>query len=328
MPRASMPNGSAAFSDPPTTNARLSLLPKGSAGKPSLASKPSSASASWLAPGLADGSPCEILGARSEDAVLGEIAGWVRQHLGMSFSEEQQHLFTERTQTLYRELGCTAEQLLAKLRGGEHDAIRMVAERLSTNYTFFQREPEVFEYLVQKVFPVLPAGPLRFWSAAASSGDEAYSLAMACLEYFGPSASTRIRILGTDISERQVAVAERGVYPREQTALLDGVRATRWFTETQGGQLRVGDQPRKLCTFRRMNLTQPSYPFTNRFHVIFLRNVLYYFDPATRRQVLESCYDAAEEGATLITSLTEPLMELETRWRPVRAAVFKREARR
>jgi chemotaxis protein methyltransferase CheR len=265
------------------------------------------------------------------DGALEAIDGlraWSKQQLGMTFSSEQLHVFHDRVQDLCREFECTPELLLARLRSGEHVLAQRAAEKLSTNYTFFCREPELFEYLVAQVLPTLPSGGLRLWSAAASSGDEAYSLAMTCLEFFGPSAAGRVRILGTDISERQVALAERGVYPREQTALLEATRMRRWFSEAERGQLRVNELPRQLCTFRRMNLAQPAWPFSQRFHVIFLRNVLYYFDAATRLEVLERCYDAAEDGAVLITSLTEPVQELPTRWRPVRAAVYRREARR
>jgi chemotaxis protein methyltransferase CheR len=261
------------------------------------------------------------------EQALGSLREWVQVQLGMSFHGDQRALFVDRTEALCRELSITPEVLLSKLRGGDHALGLRVAERLSTNYTFFRREPEMFEYLRGTILPQLPAGPLRFWSAAASSGDEAYSLAITSFEYWGPDAGQRVRILGTDISDRQVAMAERGLYPREQLSTLDRARLDRWFTPAPRGQMKVDASLIKMCTFRRLNLAQQSWPFTQRFHLIFLRNVLYYFDQPTRLELLDRCYEAAEPGAYLITSLTEPMLEPTTRWRSVRTAVFRKDAR-
>ena len=257
------------------------------------------------------------------------IRSWAQHHCGLAFASDQNgnELFEGRIDALCRDLAWTPESLLALLRSGNPDAALRVAEVLSTNYTFFRREPTMFDYLAQKVFPTLPSGPLRFWSAATSSGDEAYSIAMTAHEYFGADALTRVRILGTDLSARQVQMAEKGIYPREQAAPLDANRFQRWFTLVDRNQVKVAEPLRQLCTFRRMNLTHPSWPFNQKFHVIFLRNVLYYFDPPTRREILERCFDVAEDGAVLITSLTEPMVDVSTRWQALRPAVFRRGRR-
>ena len=253
-------------------------------------------------------------------AVLRET---VRARFGIHFTPERLPLFESHARALCASSGLSLPELLRRVLDGDPKLLARLAERVSTNYTFFFREAEVFDWVANTLFPVLPPGPLRFWSAAASSGDEAYSMAMLALERL-PDAASRVRILGTDLSERQVLAAEQATYPAGQLSQT-GQRLARWFEPAGLGQHRVRLEARALCTFRKMNLTASPWPFTQRFHVIFLRNVLYYFEPDVRRRVVEACYDAAEPGAWLITSLTEPMLDLATRWRPEAPALFRKD---
>jgi chemotaxis protein methyltransferase CheR len=263
----------------------------------------------------------------TRDEVLAGIQNWAQRNCGLSFSSEQYAMFEAKIDALCRELRVEPDSILNRLSGGDSDMALRVAEALSTNYTFFRREPEMFEYLTSQIFPKLTDAAIRIWSAATSSGDEAYSIAMAAHEFYGTAALARVRILGTDLSERQVRAAEQGSYPRAQLAQLGDARLQRWFKPVGGDRMQVESSLKQLCTFRRFNLTQEHWPFENGFHVIFLRNVLYYFEAPLRRRILEKCYDAAAPGAVLITSLTEPMINVQTRWRALRPAVFVREGR-
>jgi hypothetical protein len=116
---------------------------------------------------------------------------------------------------LCRGLRLEPEELLEGLVRERRSLVVGVAETLSTNHTAFFREPEAFDMLRNIILPTLPVdGPLRIWSAAASSGEEAYSIAFALRDELGPSALQRVRILGTDLSQRQIHAAERAHYPR------------------------------------------------------------------------------------------------------------------
>ncbi len=90
------------------------------------------------------------------------------------------------------------------------------------------------------------------------------------------------------------------------------------------GQYQVVPEIRRMCTFRRLNLKAAPYPFAKGFHVIFCRNILYYFDRPHQVQILEQLYDAAEPGGWLLTSVTETVRDLGTRWQPVMNAVYRR----
>jgi chemotaxis protein methyltransferase CheR len=241
----------------------------------------------------------------------------------MTFEREQRTHFIFRLEVFCRELGISAADLATRIEAGDRLLTLRLAEVASTNHTYFFREPETFAFLIDRILPSLPSGPLRFWSAAASSGDEAYSLAITALEVFGGAAS-RVSILGTDISDRQIKTAELGVYPEAQLAAFDETRKARWFKPNAGGHFTIAPDLRALCTFRRFNLTVRPWPFQQRFHVTFLRNVLYYFDAATRHRIVEECFDVTEPGGWLVTSLTEPMHDLTTRWSAIRPGIHRR----
>jgi chemotaxis protein methyltransferase CheR len=141
------------------------------------------------------------------------LAAWVRRQLGIVFSPEQREQFGDRLRTFVNSKELTPESLLASLERGDPTLTRQMAEVVSTNYTFFMRESESFDFMRQNIFPLLPREQVRIWSAAASSGDEAYTTAMHCYEKFGGETPKRVRILGTDISQRQIEQAEAGVIP-------------------------------------------------------------------------------------------------------------------
>lgn len=261
----------------------------------------------------------------ASDAALRAVQHWVKKNCGISFSKDQGPLFADRIRTVCRELKLTVEGLSAKLEARDHDTMLRVAEAASTNYTFFFREPDIFSYFTHTILPSFShAREVRIWSAAASSGDEAYSIAIASHESLGDEALRRVRILGTDISQRQVHFAEAGVYPRDQTSLLDPARAARWLRVGSHGKAHVVPELKAMCTFRRLNLAQTPWPFEQRFHVIFLRNVLYYFEVPMRKRILDACFEAVEPAGYLITSLTEPMLDMTTRFHSVRPAIYRR----
>ncbi len=259
-----------------------------------------------------------------QDESLEAIRTWVSEQLGLHFEHERAPMFGQRLAALGKKLGLTFAQIRAGLDRGERDLAIALAEELSTNHTMFLREPESFALLTETILPSLPTtGELRMWSAAASSGEEAYSIAICASELLGPLAAERVRILGTDISERQIRHAERGVFERRSVA-EHAPRLLPYFEAVGPARLRVRPEIAAMCVFRRLSLTQERWPFQLRFHVIFLRNVLYYFDAEVRRRVLEACFRAAEPGGWLVTSVTEPMLNTQTSWVRLGPAVLRK----
>ncbi len=256
------------------------------------------------------------------------IRVWLNQRCGIDYPERKRELLRHRLGRVVTRFGFVdLNELAAQLENeAAFDLQLAVMHAASTNHTFFFREPQVLDFFQGQILPSLAdRETIRIWSAASSTGDEAYTLAIIAAELFGRAAvGSRVAILGTDISEPVVERAESAVYTSnhlEQTA--EDILA-RYFTRTGIDQYRVVDDIRRLCTFRRMNLKATPYPFRRMFQVVFCRNVLYYFDREHQIATLESLYDVTEPGGWLLTSITEAIRDLGTRWQAVTSGVYRK----
>jgi chemotaxis protein methyltransferase CheR len=255
------------------------------------------------------------------------IRDWLSEHCGMSFPEKKRELLEHRMAKVQERFGlATLDELAVELTvGGDVDLKLAVIHAASTNHTYFFRETQGLDFYRDKILTgQLPAGGLRVWSAAASSGDEAYSLAIMATQKFGPTAFSRVSILGTDISMPAISQAEQAIYGTSHLEHVPDELLERYFTPAGMGQYRIVPEVRRMCTFRRLNLKATPYPFTKGFHVVFCRNILYYFDRKHQYQVLEQLYEVTEPGGWLLTSVTEVVRDLHTRWQPVSNAVYRR----
>ena len=172
---------------------------------------------------------------------------------------------------------------------------------LTTNVTRFYREPHHFDHLRTKVLAgeAKKTNRLRLWSAACSTGQEPYSMAMTLLSVLPDAYERGAKILATDIDRNVLATAEAGVYSEDQ---LEGVSADqrRRYFEPAGSGLRVSDQLRRLISFRQLNLVEP-YPMQGKFQAIFCRNVVIYFDEPTQQEIWRKFVPLlAPEGALYI----------------------------
>ncbi|MEQ8663443.1 MAG: protein-glutamate O-methyltransferase CheR, partial [Gammaproteobacteria bacterium] len=187
---------------------------------------------------------------------------------------------------------------VALLESGEDaDERREALDLLTTNETYFFREPRHFALLREQVLPVIAERPVRVWSAACSSGEEAYSLAMTLDEVLGPR---HYEILASDISNRVLARAMRGHYPLARLEQMPPDLLRRYCLKgvgAQSGTLLVDPGLRRHVQFRAINLVEPLPPLP-RFHVIFLRNVMN-FDDATRQRVVRQLVPTLVPGGWL-----------------------------
>lgn len=260
----------------------------------------------------------------TDPAVINQLQRWVRDRFGIVYAEAQRDSFVQRVEGLCHGAKLAPDALLSRVSTGDDVLARRLGDVVSVNHTYFFREPEAFEHLARVALPAVSAGPVRIWSAASSSGEEAYSIAITAQEALGPSATSRVRILGTDISQRALEHAEAGLFSAVQLEGMDPGRRLCWFAPRGPERVEVAPALREMCTFRRLNLTRAPWPFAQRFHVIFLRNVLYYFEREAREQIMASTWENAEPGAWLVTSLTEPLFDVKSRWQAVRPAVYRK----
>ncbi len=207
---------------------------------------------------------------------------------------------------------------------------KKLVDLLTTNHTYFMRESEHFDYLRKVVFPYLRkkeerSKDLRIWCGAASTGEEPYTLAMLLTDYLGLEKDEwDMQILATDISTEVLSHAMEGVYTKEQTQPLPEHFRRRFFRELPDGEhVRVTEELRKEVLYRKFNLMDP-FPFRRKLHVIFLRNVMIYFDDKTKKELIQKVYDALEPGGYLFVGRTETVDRNVAAFEMVQASVFRK----
>ena len=197
---------------------------------------------------------------------------------------------------------------------------------LTTNYSFFFRDAIHFLALGQYLRDRGADEPyLRLWSAASSTGEEAYSMAITLTNHGAPLPSDR-RILATDISTKVLTHAETGLYASE--AVLKNVEPRdqkRYFESVDDGRkFQVRPVLREQVDFRQLNL-QSIYPFRKKMDVIFLRNVMIYFGAREKAEVVQKMYDHLKPGGLLIIGLSESLAGIRHRFVSYKSSIFRKE---
>lgn len=265
--------------------------------------------------------------AYADQAGFDQLREWLSRRCGISFAPSKADLLRQRMDRVLRRFDLPDLNRLAQEldRSGAQEVQLAVLHAASINHTYFFREIEVLDHFMDLALPELQERPeFRFWSAASSTGEEAYTLAIMLATRLGPSVLKRTHILGTDISDPVVERAELGIFPRRQFSQTDPQVVKRWFQPTGIDQYRVAAELRDACTFRRMNLKATPYPFTRPFQAVFCRNVLYYFDRSDQAATVRALYDVVEPGGWLVTSVTESVRHLGSLWEPVATGIFRR----
>lgn len=206
-------------------------------------------------------------------------------------------------------------------------------DAVTTNKTEFFREPAHFEFLINHILPehletrARTGAPLNIWSAAASSGAEAYTVAMLLSEQKRAGAHFRHFILGTDISREILQAAVDGIYPDSMLTQVPAAFQARYFRRGKGraaGQVRVVPELRAQVHFAWLNLMQSSYPVARDMDVVFCRNILIYFDRPTQAAVLERLCQHIRPGGYLILGHSESLAGHDLPVEQVVSTVFRR----
>jgi chemotaxis protein methyltransferase CheR len=236
-----------------------------------------------------------------------------------------------------------AARLLKQLRGGgfrsfseyfdfvradrSGEALSGLIDALTTNHTSFLREPQHFTFLKSEVLASWGRAPLRIWSAGCSTGEEPYSI-LCTAAVDAPTTLSSLRVLATDISRRVLQTARAGVYPKAALDSAPALWTSRCFLRGRGGSegyYRIRPELARLVEFRRLNLVQPL-PFDERFHVIFCRNVMIYFDKPTQQALVRSLAARLEPGGFLFVGHSESLTGAAHELTYVRPAIYRKNA--
>jgi chemotaxis protein methyltransferase CheR len=242
---------------------------------------------------------------------------------GLVLSAEKHYLVESRLLPLARRSGLfNLTGLVARLKKPDAEALTVeVVEAMTTNESFFFRDKVPFDHFRETVVPALLAARrnsrrIRIWCAAASSGQEPYSLAL-CLKEMGKELrGWRIEIVGTDLSTEVLEKAKSGIYSQfEVQRGLPVLMLIKYFTQV-GEMWQVAPEIRGMVKYQPLNLLH-SFSSLGRFDVVFCRNVLIYFDQATKIDVLERIADVTERDGFLVLGGAETVVGLTARFRPV-----------
>lgn len=249
----------------------------------------------------------------------------IYQIAGISLSDAKKVLLVGRLGKRLKHYNfATFSQYYRFLGADENSAeLQLMVDLLTTNETYFFREPQHFEFLREVLRKESRPGTFRIWSGASSTGEEAYSMAMTLAE---ARPNSPWEVFGSDISLTVLAKAQAGLYSLDRTDgippacmkkyCLKGVRS-------QEGKFLIAPELRERVTFSQVNLTRPISR-VGEFDVIFLRNVMIYFDQETKRKVVENMLPTLKPNGYFIVGHSESLNGISSRVQPVRPTIYQR----
>lgn len=257
----------------------------------------------------------------------------IYDRFGIHLTDQKKSLMVGRLQKLLRKKNFhNFEEYYNYLIGaGGQGALSELINLISTNYTYFNREKDHFDFFQKTALPTVSTSlkeqkrrDLRVWCAGCSTGEESYTLLMLMMEYFGHDyANWDAGILATDISERVLSIAKSGKYSSEKVGMLPGGLSDKYFVRCPDGEFQANEKLRRETTFRRFNLMN-DFPFKKPFQIIFCRNVMIYFDQPTREKLVRRFHQATEKGGFLFIGHSETLGRDHSLYRYVMPAVYQK----
>ena len=248
--------------------------------------------------------------------------------IGLSFNESKKPLVSSRLSPRIQRLGVPGFDAYLSLISDPQDAgeFQVAVDLLTTNETYFFREPAHYRLLEQELSRTRPKS-LQVWSAAASFGDEAYSTAMllADLQQQGRIGG-EWSILGTDISDRVLRSAIEAIYPSDRLRAVAPEHLKRYCLRGEGdseGMVQIQDKLRQRVRFGQLNLCQP-FDDVGMFDVVFLRNVLIYFDAQTKRAVVDRVLECLRPGGLFFIGIAEGRVPCSTALVPLSPGAFRK----
>jgi chemotaxis protein methyltransferase CheR len=259
---------------------------------------------------------------KSEDFEL--FSTLVKQRSGLVLTPEKAYLLESRLFPVARKHNIKSlEDMAQALRSKREESLMLdITEAMTTNESFFFRDQKPFTLFQKTLLPRLLAARadrkfIRIWSAAASSGQEAYSLAMICVEEAAKLQGWKVEIIGTDLSREMVARSKTGIYSQfEVQRGLPVSHLVKYFQQIAGDKWQIKDNIRQMVQFREGNLLS-DFGVQGPFDIVFCRNVLIYFDMPTKTRVLASIADMMPRDGFLILGGAETVFGITEKFKIV-----------
>ena len=255
---------------------------------------------------------------------------FTKNNYGINLNDEKKMLVFSRLRTELIELKLNnfTEYYNYLINDKSGYAAKEFINRISTNHTFFMREAKHFDFFRESVLPWIESSvvenDLRIWCAACSTGEEPYTLQMIIEDYFDGKTGWNTETLATDISTAVLDKAASGIYTNESVSVLPDVWRKKYFHKYDENNVEVLSKLKNKITFRQFNLMEKVFPFNTKFQVIFVRNVMIYFDSVTRDRLVEKLYDWMEPGGYLFIGHSESLNRSNTGFKYIKPALYRK----
>lgn len=265
------------------------------------------------------------------DGLFNKFSSLVYDHTGIFLKPEKKELLNARLGKRLRKCKIASfEEYFNFVQNDSsgHELIQLI-DSVSTNFTSFFRENVHFDYLAGTILPAFVkdgGSECKLWSAACSSGEEPYTLAIVLREFQAAHAGFRFAITATDISTKVLALAKRGVYGMDRMRTVPPDLLRRYFRKGKGqgeGFVKVKPELQQAITFKRFNL-MGQFPWQNELDVIFCRNVMIYFNRETQKQLVEKFYRCLKPGGHLLIGHSESLTNINTKFRQVATTTYRK----
>jgi len=265
-----------------------------------------------------------------EDQDFFKLRDFVKSQFGVNLEKKRTLIEGRLTNTIVQDGFDSFHDYLDDIFKDKSGAkINALMTKLTTNYTYFMREETHYRFMENVALPYwtsnLQNHDLRIWSAGCASGEEAYTTVMVLSEWFGiRKKGWDTTVLATDISTKVLEMAKRGVYPEEHFEHLPKAWKAKYFNKIGEEEYKVTDALAKEVVFTQFNLMGNFSRFKKKFHIIFCRNVMIYFDTPTKAALTKRFHDVLETGGYLFIGLSETLSGISGDFEQIAPAIYKR----
>lgn len=256
------------------------------------------------------------------DDVFRQLRDQIYKRTGMFFSDTSKYLIQKRLSPRAKELNFDSFQkyfYFLQYDARSEAEFDHIYDLVTTNETYFFREPAQLAALVEEIIPELLARKqikkVRIWSAGCSSGEEPYSIAI-LLEEAGLYGKASIEIFGSDLNQQVLAKARRGIYRESAFRATSPAIRDRYFTKEPDQSWRISDEIRNRISFGRLNIYDDArVSLVGYLDVVVCRNVIIYFDDSSKKAVISGFYNRLVEGGYLLLGHSESLISLSTQFK-------------
>ena len=273
-----------------------------------------------------------------EDEEFNYIKSLVYDRTGIFLAPHKKIMVQSRLNSRLRTLGFKSfPEYVRKLKTDksfwENETLEII-NKITTNKTDFFRENHHFEYLRNIFFPkleeaqkIFPVKKLKVWCSASSTGEEPYSIAITAQEYFGAKRGWQIKIVASDIDTNVLSIAKKGIYKEDSLAVIPEPIKTKYFTKKQGdsAEYEAKDQIKILIDFQKINLLDSPYPFTEKFDVIFCRNVIIYFDKETQKRLFLQVSRVLSDDGILVLGHSETMFGISDLYKFISQTIYQKK---